>query len=164
MLVAIQNMSAGTWPRGTLLLIASATSVTAHAGGTADRVTFSPAPGVEASLTVSVPQVLLKIKSKQGGSQETIALETEKSLTIRVEDYNFDGHKDFAISHIDDGMGTYQISHVYVYVYSAQAEKFLPLTPKCGDEFINLAINKAKRTLTSSYVLENTYKTCRMKF
>ena len=94
--------------------------------------------------------------------QKTIALETEKRLKISVEDYNFDGHKDFAISHVDDGMGTYQVSQVYV--YSAQAEKFIPLAPKCGDEFINLAVDKARRTLTSSYVVVNKYKTCQMKF
>lgn len=57
---------------------------------------------------------------------------------------------------------TYEISQVYV--YSARAEKFLPLAPKCGDAFINLPVNKAKRTLTSSYVVENKYKACRMKF
>lgn len=158
-------MSAPSRPHHAQLLIVAmvaVTSVTAYADGTPDRVDFSPASGVEASLTVSAPQVLLKIRGKQGESQETIALETEKSLTIRVEDYNFDGHKDFAITHVDDGMGTYEISQVYV--YSAQAEKFLPLGPKCGDAFINLAVNKTKRTLTSSYMVENKYKTCRMKF
>jgi len=151
-----------------MLLIAasgSAASAMAFGSGTRDGgggVTFAPASGVEASLAVSGPQVLLKVQGKQGESEETIAVETGKRLKISVEDYNFDGHKDFAISHVDDGMGAYQISQVYV--YSAQAQKFLPLAPKCGDEFINLVVNKTKRTLTSSYVVENKYKTCRMKF
>lgn len=149
----------------TIATTAAAASAMTYADGIPDGdggVTFSPGAGVEASLVVSGPQVLLKVTGKQGESEETIAVETEKKLKVSIEDYNFDGHKDFAISHLDDGMGTYQIYQVYV--YSAKAGKFLPLAPKCGDEFINLAVNKAKRTLTNSYMVENKYKTCQMKF
>ena len=101
-----------------LLVAAAAAGTIAYACVTPDGdegVTFSPASDVEASLTVSGPQVLLKVKSKQGESEETIAVETEKKLKLSVEDYNFDGHKDFAISHVDDGMGTYETSQVYIY-------------------------------------------------
>ena len=41
---------------------------------------------------------------------------------------------------------------------------FLALAPRCGDEFINLAVNKAKKTLTNSYIVDNKYRTCQAKY
>lgn len=122
------------------------------------RTEFSPAKGVQAVLTVKGQEVELNL----AGATEMIAVETEKKLRIKVEDYNFDGYKDFAISHTDDGMGTYEIS--LVYVYSPKEKKFVPLAPRCGDEFINLALNKAKKTLTNSYIVDNKYRTCQAKY
>ncbi|MYN20593.1 hypothetical protein GTP81_28015 [Rugamonas sp. FT107W] len=108
---------------------------------------------MQASLVVHAHEVEVSVSGAQGESKETIGVETEKNLKIKVEDYNFDGHKDFSISHVDDGMGSYDVYQVYV--YSVEQRKFIPLAPQCGDEFINLVVNKRSRTLVNSYVLNN---------
>lgn len=143
-----------------IMAIAAASGAANACAQAADpgRTEFSPAKGVQAVLTVKGQEVELNL----AGATETIAVETEKKLRIKVEDYNFDGYKDFAISHTDDGMGTYEIS--LVYVYSPKEKKFVPLAPRCGDEFINLALNKAKKTLTNSYIVDNKYRTCQAKY
>src|ERR1035437_3274457 len=40
---------------------------------------------------------------------------TGKQLNITIEDYNFDGFKDFSYCHIDDGTGTYFIYQIFIY-------------------------------------------------
>lgn len=125
-------------------------------------IRFSPASGVEANLVVRDHEVDVALTGARGSSTETIAVETEKTLKIKVEDYNFDGHKDFSVSHIDDGMGTYEIYQVYL--YSDKEKKFVLLAPPCGDEFINLVLDKRAHTLINSYMVDNRYKTCKKKF
>lgn len=34
---------------------------------------------------------------------------------MQVDDFNFDGVKDFAVSQVDDGMGTYDYYRIFVY-------------------------------------------------
>jgi hypothetical protein len=147
----------------TLVLALAAAGMTSSAPAcAAERIAFSPAQGVQAALLVNGAEVQIALHGPAIDSSDTIALETEKKLKITVEDYDFDGHKDFSISHVDDGMGSYQIFQVYL--YSVKEKKFVRLAPKCGDEFINLAVNRSKRTLTNSYMVENRYKTCQMKY
>jgi hypothetical protein len=57
-----------------------------------------------------------------------------------VVDYNFDGYKDFSVSHIDDGMGTYTIYDVFL--YSPKGNGFVAVLPRCGDMFNNILVNK----------------------
>ena len=128
----------------------------------AGPIAFSPAKGVRAELRVKDHAVELDLVNEGESATETIAVETEKKLRVRIEDYNFDGHKDFSISHTDDGMGTYEVSQVYV--YSPRERKFVPLAPRCGDEFINLALNKSRKTLTNSYMVDNKYRTCQARY
>lgn len=56
----------------------------------------------------------LVVAGPQGETTATIVVKTGQRLKVEVEDYNFDGHEDFAISHRDDGMGTYRMYQVYV--------------------------------------------------
>lgn len=147
----------------TLMLTVSAAGMLFNTPACAeDRIAFSPAPGVQAALLVKGAEVQLKVSGPAIDSSDTIAVDTGKKLNITVEDYDFDGHQDFSISHIDDGMGSYQIFQVYL--YSMKEKKFLRLAPRCGDEFINLAVNKRKRTLTNSYIVDNRFSTCQMKY
>ncbi len=113
---------------------------------------------MRAALTVSGQKVVLHLAGPGMQVTETFVVETERKLRVSVEDFNFDGYKDFSISHIDDGMGTYEISLLYVYAPKRRA--FLPLAPRCGDEFINLKVNKSRKTLTNSYLVDNQYRTC----
>ncbi|MGW8393579.1 XAC2610-related protein [Pseudoduganella sp. HUAS MS19] len=148
----------------TMLAIAAASGAANACAQAADpgRTEFAPTKGVQAVLTVKVQEVELNIEGPGVQVAETIAVETEKKLRVKVEDYNFDGYKDFSISHTDDGMGTYEIS--LVYVYSPKEKKFVPLAPRCGDEFINLVVNKSRKTLTNSYFVDNQFRTCKAKY
>ncbi len=144
------------------LLAAVALAASSCAFANDGDVTFSPASGVVATLLVRGQQVELTLQGLHGDSRQVIGVETERPLRIDVEDYNFDGHRDFAISRLDDGMGTYRIHQVYV--YAASEGRFVALAPKCGDEFINLRVDKRNRALINSYVEEQRYRTCVMKF
>lgn len=148
----------------TMLAIAAASGAANACAQAADpgRTEFAPTKGVQAVLTVKGQEVELNIEGPGVQVAETIAVETEKKLRVKVEDYNFDGYKDFSISHTDDGMGTYEIS--LVYVYSPKEKKFVPLAPRCGDEFINLVVNKSRKTLTNSYFVDNQFRTCKAKY
>jgi hypothetical protein len=126
------------------------------------KLSFSPLCDVKAEVVANGQQVTITVRQGADVVTETIAVDTEKKLKLAVDDFNFDGHPDFVISHTDDGMGTYTISQIYS--YSAKEKKFVALTPKCGDEFINVVVSKKKRTLTNSYMVDNRYKTCTMKF
>ncbi len=143
-----------------ITVAAGAANVCAQAAD--GRTEFSPAEGVRAVLTVKRQTVGLNLDGQGVQATETFTVETEKKLRIKVDDYNFDGYTDFAIAHADDGMGTYEIS--LVYAYSPKENKFVPLTPRCGDEFINLAVNKTNKTLTNSYVVNNQFRTCKAKY
>lgn len=133
----------------------------AHALG-ADSVSFSPESKIFATLKINKQDVSVILTKGDLVTTETIHVDTEKTLSLEVKDYNFDGRNDFSISHIDDGMGTYRIYQIYV--FSPQQKKFIPLQPKCGDEFINAVISDKKHTLTNSFFSDNQIKTCTMKF
>ena len=128
----------------------------------ANNLSFSPDSGVRATLTLNDHEVHIILRNGQSLTTETIQVDTEKTLSLEIKDYNFDGRKDFSVSHVDDGMGTYTIYQIYV--FSPQERKFVPLQPKCGDEFINVVVLDKKRTLTNSYFSNNQIKTCIMKF
>jgi hypothetical protein len=127
-----------------------------------NTLSFAPMCGVSTDVVAIGPEVTVTVKKGSDVKTEKIQVETEKNLKLSVDDYNFDGHPDFAISHIDDGMGTYTIYQIYI--YSPKENKFVLLSPKCGDEFVNMVVSKKKRTLTNSYMVENEFKTCTMKF
>lgn len=126
------------------------------------KISFSPTYGVFIEVTANDQQVTVEIKNKNSIARERFLVATEKSLDINADDYNFDGKTDFSISHIDDGMGTYIIHQIYI--YSAKKNRFIKLTPKCGDQFINVIVSKKRRMLTNSYIVDNEYKTCSMKY
>jgi hypothetical protein len=134
---------------------------TAHAD-TSGRLSFSPARGIYVEVTTHREEVTINLKKGGITTSKKISVETEKNLKILAEDYNFDGHLDFSISHIDDGMGTYTVYQIYV--YSAEDNAFHLLSPKCGDEFINVSISKKDRSLTNSYFTDNQFKTCTARY
>lgn len=125
-------------------------------------LSFWPTPKVRAEISAKGREVSVTLKNGSYVTTKKIQVETEKSLKLLVDDYNFDGYPDFSISHVDDGMGTYTIYQLYV--YSAKENKFNMLQPQCGDEFINIVVSRTKRSLTNSYFSENELKTCTVKY
>ena len=123
---------------------------------------FAPAPGVKATLTVRDQQVEITVTGPRGRSTETIPFDTEQPLRINVADYNFDGHRDFSVSHVDDGKGTYDLYDIYV--YAPKTGKFERLAPTCGEDFINVRLDRKRRALVNTRVENFRFTTCRMKF
>nr|WP_315221164.1 hypothetical protein [uncultured Flavobacterium sp.] len=78
---------------------------------------------------------------------------TEKETNFIIEDYNFDGFKDFAFYRLDDGMGVYSIYQIFIYNHKNQTFAKLKISsncdPKC-DEFCDVQINKKQKTFESS--------------
>lgn len=122
---------------------------------------FSPTPTTSATLTLSEDRVTYNIFSQELKNHGSVIIETEKKAHIEISDFNFDGKKDFSVWYTDDGMGTYTIHRVFL--YSPKTLEFLEHFPQCGDEFINLKIDTAKKLIKSTYYKDNTPETCKTK-
>jgi hypothetical protein len=124
------------------------------------RQEFTPAPGVRAVVDTNDGSLNWKIYYKGGSSWGTESLDTEKAVRIAVDDYDFSGHLGFSVGHVDDGMGTYTIHRVFT--YSPSARRFVERSPapSCGDEFINLQVDKKNRRLISTMWDQNVPESC----
>lgn len=126
------------------------------------KLSFSPTSNVATTVVANGQDVKVTVKKGASFTSKNIHIDTEKRLDLTAEDYNFDGYKDFSIAHLDDGMGTYTIYQIYI--FSKENGKFIAAKPKCGDEFINIALSKKDHTLTNSFFSENQIKTCTTKY
>ncbi len=149
---------------GVLFLVSEQASSSEVSPGLAnERISFSPKPGTIAHLSVNQNAVMVTLIGGAATTVERIDIETEKKVTARVADYNFDGYQDFSLSHLDDGMGTYRIYQIYV--FSSAEKKFVQLKPNCGDEFINVTLSKPEqRRLFNYYFSDNGLKTCAVTY
>ena len=73
----------------------------------AETSTFSPTQGVEAALVLEGSTLNIAVKGETHNESRTIDFQAENELHVQVDDFNFDGAKDFAVRQLDDGMGTY---------------------------------------------------------
>lgn len=123
---------------------------------------FLPEGSVQAIVTVANREVSFSTRS--GGLQKNskVSINSENPAGIEIEDYNFDGFKDFSIFHVGDGQGTYLIYRIFV--YSKKYKTFFEIQPKCGDEFINIKVNKNNGTVTNSYYSDNVMAGCSRKY
>lgn len=63
---------------------------------------------------------------------------------------------------VDDGMGTHTISKIFN--YQPENGSFKELHLDCGDRFVNLPIERERKTLISTYWEMNKPKACMTKF
>jgi len=124
----------------------------------AEVTTFSPIKNAEATLVLEGSMLTVVVKSDAHSESRTIAFQAENELHVQIDDFNFDGAKDFAVWQIDDGMGTYTIHRIFV--YQPEAAFFTELTSACGDDFVNLRVEREKRALFSTYWEMNEPKLC----
>jgi hypothetical protein len=104
-------------------------------------------------------EMSISIFSKKVGlTVQQISINSEKNISFRLEDYNFDNNKDISFSYYDEGQGIFLISQVFL--YSAGRGKFVEAHPACDDQFLNLKINKKMKNLTSTYFKDNSPKIC----
>ncbi|MFW9079804.1 XAC2610-related protein [Pseudomonas sp. P2757] len=131
----------------------------------AETTTFSPTNGIEAMLVLEGSTLNVAVKSETHSESRTIDFEAENALHVQVDDFNFDGAKDFAIWQLDDGMGTYD--YYRVFVYQPKTGVFKELQPDCGDGFVNLRVlrvDKKRKVLLSTYWEMNIPKQCVTRF
>ena len=124
----------------------------------AEVTTFSPIKNAEATLVLEGSMLTVVVKSDAHSESRTIAFQAENELHVQIDDFNFDGAKDFAVWQINDGMGTYTIHRIFV--YQPEAAFFTELTSACGDDFVNLRVEREKRALLSTYWEMNEPKLC----
>lgn len=124
------------------------------------QIVFSP--NKEVSVTVEVANesnperpgvkvVQYRILSNQKLRDARVQVEALRDIRIDVNDYNFDGLKDFSINYLDDGWGTYEISRIFV--FSQLTGNFYEVFPNgedCPGEFISMKIDKKARAIISS--------------
>ncbi|UVM50272.1 hypothetical protein LOY38_28790 [Pseudomonas sp. B21-015] len=123
----------------------------------AESIQFGPEKGVAVTLVPDKTDLTVTVQAKNG-SKDVISFQTEKVMHVEVGDYNFDGFQDFSVWYIDDGMGTYSIHRIFV--YAPKNSSFKELKPACGDEFLNLKVNKEKKILRSMYYKGNVPTLC----
>ena len=99
--------------RGVSCAVLALSGISAFAAA-GNRLSFSPSCDVQAEVVADGQKVTVTVKKNDEVATDAIQIETEKKLQLAVDDFNFDGHSDFSISHTDDGMGTYTISEIYV--------------------------------------------------
>ena len=128
----------------------------------AETTTISPAKGVDATLVLEGSKLNIAVKSEMHSESRTIDFEAENELHVQLDDFNFDGAQDFAIWQLDDGMGTY--NYYRVFVYQAKTGMFEELQPDCGDGFVNLRVDKKRKTLLSTYWGMNGPDQCITRF
>ncbi|MBP5114603.1 hypothetical protein HUS85_01900 [Pseudomonas protegens] len=124
----------------------------------AQSLKFNPNKESEVKLSWSGSSLNVNVKNNGHHKINDFIFETDKKLHIKLDDFNFDGLEDFAVWHTDDGMGTYTIFRVFV--YDAKKGEFTENFPSCGDEFINLIIDKKNKSLNSTYYEDNIPKQC----
>ncbi len=124
---------------------------------------FNPIP--MASAMVMTNNQMLEFNTAGFGktNHHVVPLEiiTNTSTHIKVGDYNFDGALDFCISYVDEGKRTYTINRIFI--FSKSTMTFEEIFPNCGDEFINLKVDVARRRLISTYSLGNVAMRCSTK-
>lgn len=128
----------------------------------AETTTFSPTKGIEATLVLEGSKLSVAVKSEMHNESRTIDFEAVNELHVQIDDYNFDGAKDFAVWQLDDGMGTYD--YYRVFIYQARTGTFEELQPDCGDGFVNLRVDKKRKALLSTYWEMNVAKQCVTRF
>lgn len=123
-----------------------------------EATTFYPEADVRVELLSQKTSIEYFVYSKFKEMNKEIAFDTEKTLQVNIDDYNFDGHKDIAVSHIDDGMGVFMVYRVFL--YSSQIQDFEEITPDCGDQFLNLHLDNEKKAIISTYYNDNMPVLC----
>lgn len=124
----------------------------------AEPTQFEPEKGVAIMLVPDKTDLTVTMQTKTGSKDRVISFQTEKVMHVEVGDYNFDGFQDFSVWYIDDGMGTYSTHRIFV--YAPKNSSFKELKPACSDEFLNLKVNKEKKTLRSMYYKGNVPTLC----
>lgn len=122
-------------------------------------ITLSPTATTRATLSINGHSVTFDVVApKTEGHHGNIDIDTENPIHLVVDNYGFDDRKGFSIWSIDEGMGIYTIHRIFL--YSETLATFVEVHPACGDQFINLEVDKKRRRFISTYYEDNVPKSC----
>lgn len=93
-------------------------------------------------------------KIKEG----VILSDSQKEVNLIHDDYNFDGSQDIAIWHMDEGMATYRVFRIFV--FEPILMSFTEVFSSCGDEFINVELDKKNKKIDSAYFSDGELVQC----
>ncbi|MBN3722774.1 hypothetical protein [Burkholderia sp. Ac-20379] len=121
---------------------------------------FHPAPGVSASISIQSDDLCWEITRDAIPARDCIKVRSEAVPHIDIQDFDFSGMPGFSIWQMDEGKATYSIYRIFT--YSRIRNTFIERTPNpsCGDEFINLRVDRHKRRLLSTFWNQNTPELC----
>lgn len=142
----------------TIALAGSILAATATTSTNAEIIDFFPSGDSKVTIKINDNEVAI---FNGENLEKKIEFGTEQTLNIEISDYNFDKNLDFSIWHSDDGKGVYDIYRIFL--YNKETKTFAEAQSKCGDEFINVKIDKKTKTITSTIFEDNIPKTCHTK-
>ncbi|MFS2125600.1 XAC2610-related protein [Pseudomonas sp. Pseusp97] len=142
----------------TIALAGSILAATATTSTNAEIIDFFPSGDNKTTIKIKNNEVEIVNGDKL---EKKIEFDTEKTLNIEIYDYDFDKNLDFSIWHSDDGKGVYDIYRIFL--YNKKTKTFVEAQSKCGDEFINVKIDKKTKAIASTIFEDNTPKTCHTK-
>ncbi len=119
---------------------------------------FQPCPNVAVDVTVSKLSIDYSVAMSGAERTQSVRLDIETQPHLELNDFNFDGLQDFAVWYLDEGMGKYTVHRVFI--YDTKSNDFVEAVPHCGDEFLNLRIDKIKHKLISTYYINTKPKSC----
>ena len=116
----------------------------------------------KAKISVVEGRVVYEIKTNEEIASGYFEFDAEAKLKIKSDDFNFDGNIDFDIWHFDEGMGVYTVHRLFVFDPSGKI--FYEIFPSCGEQFMNLEVDRSKRILYSTFFFRNKPKRCATRF
>ncbi|WP_174911896.1 hypothetical protein [Burkholderia lata] len=145
--------------KGIRVLVAMVAHIVSFASYAADiSKIFAPAPGVVAEVEIRGSDLVWMLSGEGGVRRGRVNVDAEKPLNIKIGSYDFSGRLGFLVSHVDDGMGVYEIGRVFT--FSPSSNEFVERFPACGDEFVNINVSKRGRYLVSTYWKRGVPKRC----
>ncbi len=120
--------------------------------------TFSPYPGAVAEIGIDGGNLFWSFSERSETRRGEVNFDTNKPLNLEIGSYDFSGRLGFLVSYMDDGMGVYEIYRIFT--FSPSSNEFVERFPSCGDEFINLTVDRKSHSLLSTYWDRNIPKRC----
>jgi len=136
--------------RGVKVLVAMVAHIISFTSCAADiSKIFAPAPGVVVEVEIRGSDLVWMLSGEGGVRRGRVNVDAEKPLKLKIDSYDFSGRLGFLVSHMDDGMGVYEIGRVFT--FSPSSNEFVERFPACGDEFVNIDVSQSGRYLVSTY-------------
>lgn len=134
------------------------TLLSANSAACNNHLELRPADGMIIKADVEETELVYSISLKDEIKTNRIKFDTEKRLYLGSDDLNFDGYPDIFAWHTDEGMGSFSVYRIFIYL--PKNNNFIENLPNCGDQFLNLKIDKKHKKIRSTYFEDNIPKIC----